>query len=142
MTNKAAFFRCVSHSLRKGILREIYTDEELAVLRVADSFYIATDYTPAKGGFVAFLVNGKMIRAMMLDHGFLRQMMETSDQLTLAQLMFVLNDKTFRGFGNGKKSTFSDLNHRFVDPAMEEWIFKTYGLPISPETQQKKRLLR
>lgn len=143
MKDREGFYRTVSAYLRKGVMKEIFTAEDLVILRVADSFYIASNYTASKEGYVAFLVNGKMIRAMMVDHSFLERLAETSDQQMLSQMMFCLTDKTFGRFRRWKGSPFSDLTHRFVDPELEEWIFKTYGLPISPETQQnKKRLLR
>lgn len=144
MNDKSGFFAAVSGSLRKGILTEIYTSEDLAVLRVADAFYIASDYTPAKDGYLAYLVNSKMIRAMMLDHSYLAQLPGTMNAENLSKMVFILNDRTFRKFRREKGSPLTDLKHRFVDPEMEQWIFSTYGLPISPEKDgaKKRRLLR
>ena len=144
MSDRNGFFAAVSDSLRKGILTEIYTSEDLAVLRVADSFYIATDYTPAKDGYISYLVNSKMVRAMMLDHSYLAQLPNSLDEKTLSQMVFILNDKTFRKFRKEKGSPVSDLTHRFVDPQMEQWIFTTYGVPVSPEKDKpnKRRFLR
>ncbi len=144
MNDKSGFFTAVSGSLRKGILTEIYTSEDLAVLRVADTFYIATQYQQAKDGYITYLVNSKMIRAMMLDHSYLTQLPGTMDAENLSKMVFILNDKTFRKFRSDRGNLVSDLTHRFVDPELEQWIFETYGMPISPEKQKpnKFRFLR
>lgn len=137
MKDKLAFGSEISSYLKNGVMVPIYASDRLAVLRVADSFYVATDYTKGKHGFVAFLVNSKMIRAMMVDESFLEQMIASSDRETLASMMFELDRNTFQRFrGSSKNNLVSDLQHRFVDEKMEQWIIDTYGKPDMeiPET--------
>lgn len=140
MNNKAEFFAALASYIRSGIVVPIYASEGLAVLRVADAFYVTSDYTMGKKGYVSLLVNSKMIRAMMVDEGFLQQMLTSYDQKTLASMLFELDADTFRQFRKGKKgSPVSDLTHRFVDEQMEQWIFDTYGKP-EYELPEKKGL--
>ena len=130
MKNKDAFFSALASYIRNGIVVPIYASEGLAVLRVADAFYVASDYTMGKKGYISLLVNSKMIRAMMVDEGFLQQMLTSYDQRTLASMLFELDADTFRQFRKGKKgSPVSDLTHRFVDDQMEKWITDSYGKP-------------
>lgn len=140
MKDKNAFFASIASYIHYGIVKPIYASEGLAVLRVADAFYVASDYTMGKKGYISFLVNSKMIRAMMVDEGFLQHMLTSYDKQTLASMLFELDSDTFRQFRKGKKgSPVSDLTHRFVDDEMEQWIFKTYGKP-EYELPEKKGL--
>lgn len=130
MNDKSAFFASIASYIHNGIVKPIYASERLTVLRVADSFYVASDYTKGKKGYISFLVNSKMVRAMMVDEAFLQQMLTSYDQQTLASMLFELDSDTFRQFRKGKKgSPVSDLSHRFVDDNMEQWIFDTFGKP-------------
>lgn len=142
MKNKDGFFKMISADLRRGAMRAVYTSETLAVLAVADSFYIASDYTVSEDGYVAFLVNSKMVRAMLVDSSFLENLLTTTDKETLSQMMFRLTDKTFRSFtkpGKGKKGDI--LTHKFVDHELESWIFETFGTPPAREAP-KNNLFR
>ena len=130
MKNKTGFYSTVSPYLKKGTMVPIYSSEKLAVLRVADSFYIASDYTEGNKGYIAFLVNSKMVRAMMVDEGYLEQLLLSADRQTLASMMFELDRDTFRQFQkNWMKRAGSELQHSFVDEKMEQWIFDTHGKP-------------
>ena len=130
MKNKTGFYETISGYLKKGVLSPIFSSDTLAVLRVADSFYIASDYTQGKHGYITFLVNSKMIRAMMLDNGFLEQLVASSDRETLATMMFELDKYTFQRFRKASKGNpLTDLHHNFVDPQMEQWIFDIFGVP-------------
>ncbi len=140
MKNKTGFYETINGYLKKGTLVPIYSSDTLAVLRVADSFYIASDYTQGKTGYIAFLVNSKMIRAMMLDNSFLEQLAATSDRETLAAMMFELDKNTFNRFRKASKDNpLTDLKHNFVDQKMEQWIFDTFGKPDiqMPEPEKK-----
>ena len=141
------FYQMISGYLKKGIMVPIYSSKDLGIFRVADSFYIATNYTQGKNGYIAFLVNSKMIRAMMLDHGFLEQLMVSSDRETLATMIFELNADTFRRFRKASKDNpLTDLKHNFVDEKMENWIYETFGRPNveipSPEKKGLRNLFR
>lgn len=130
MKNKEGFFKTISGDLKRGIVRPIFVSGELAVFSVANSFYVASDYTQNKDGYVAFLVNSKMVRAMMLDNAFLEHLMLTTAPEDLKQMMFRLTDRTFQTFQTGKGgNSWIELNHKLVDPELEEWIVKTYGAP-------------
>lgn len=130
MKNKAGFYSAVSGYLKKGIAVPVYASDKLAVMRIADSFYIASDYTEGKNGYVCLLVNSKMIRAMMVDENYLEQLIVSSDRQMLAAMMFELDGSTFKNFRTGSKGNLvSDLQHRFVDDKMEQWIFDTFGKP-------------
>lgn len=143
MKNKDGFFKMISADLKRGAMREVYTSDALAVLAVADSFYIASDYTVSEDGYVAFLVNSKMIRAMLVDSAFLENLLTTTDQQTLSQMMFRLTDKTFRSFTNPAKGKKGDtLTHKFVDHELEEWISDTFGAPPARETAAKSSVFR
>lgn len=140
MRNKTGFYETINGYLKKGTIVPIFASDALAVLRVADSFYIASDYTQGKTGYIAFLVNSKMIRAMMLDNSFLDQLVATSDRETLTAMMFELDKNTFNRFRKASKNTpIADLKHNFVDQKMEQWIFSTFGKPeISISKPEKK----
>ena len=143
MKNKAGFYETVSGYLRKGIVSPIYSSDSLAVLRVADSFYIASDYTKGSHGYITFLVNSKMIRAMMLDNTFLEQLTTSYDRETLATMMFELDQNTFSRFRRkSKDNPLSDLQHSFVDPQMEQWIFETFGKPDVAVSAPERKGLR
>ena len=140
MKNKEGFYKTVSGYLKKGIMKPLYSSDTLAVLRVADAFYVASDYTVGKKGYIAFLVNSKMVRAMMLDNSFLEQLMATTDRKALAEMMFELDSFTFQRFSRkSKDNPLTDLRHNFLDPQMEQWIYDTFGEPVVefPKTQKK-----
>lgn len=138
MKDKSGFFASITSYIKKGTISPIYASDRLAVLRVADSFYVASDYTKGKRGFIALLVNSKMIRAMMVDESFFQQMLTTYDREALASMMFELDRSTFQRFRKGTKDNpISDLTHRFVDDQLEKWIFDTYGKAEIPEPVNK-----
>ena len=140
MKNKEGFYKTVSGYLKKGIMKPLYSSDTLAVLRVADAFYVASDYTVGKKGYIAFLVNSKMVRAMMLDNSFLEQLMATTDRKALADMMFELDSFTFQRFSRkSKDNPLTDLRHNFLDPQMEQWIYDTFGEPVVelPKTEKK-----
>ena len=140
MKNKEGFYKTVSVYLKKGIMVPVFSSDTLAVLRVADAFYIASDYTAGKKGYISFLVNSKMIRAMMLDNSFLEQLVATTDRKTLGDMMFELDSFTFQRFSKkSKNNPLTDLTHNFLDPEMEEWILKTFGEPVIPVTQPERK---
>ena len=105
MKNREGFYKTISGYLKKEIMVPVFSSDTLAVLRVADAFYVATDYTVGKKGYVSFLVNSKMIRAMMLDNSFLEQLMATTDRKILADMMFELDSFTFQRFIRKSKDT-------------------------------------
>lgn len=141
MKNIDGFFKMISADLKKGTMREVYSSDELTILSVADSFYIASDYTVSEEGYVAFLVNSKMVRAMLVDSSFLERLLTTSDRETLSQMMFRLTDKTFRSFASKKKRKASyELTHKFVDPELEQWIFETFGRPPVRYADEPERM--
>ena len=140
MKNREGFYKTVSGYLRKGIMKPLYSSDTLAVLRVADAFYVASDYTVGSKGYITFLVNSKMIRAMMLDNSFLEQLATTSDRKTLADMMFELDSFTFQRFSRkSKDNPLTDLKHNFLDPEMENWIYKTFGEPEIPRNYTEKK---
>lgn len=142
MKSETGFYETISDYLRKGIVAPIYSADTLAVLRVADSFYIATDYTQGKKGYITFLVNSKMVRAMMLDNSFIEHLATSYDRDALATMMFELDRYAFNRFRRASKNNpLTDLHYNYVDPQMEQWIFDTFGKPnISVLTSQRKGL--
>jgi hypothetical protein len=140
MKNKEGFYKTIAGYLRKGIMKPLYSSDTLAVLRVADAFYVASDYTVGSKGYITFLVNSKMVRAMMLDNSFLEQLATTSDRKTLADMMFELDSFTFQRFSRkSKDNPLTDLTHNFLDPQMEQWIYDTFGEPEIPAVQPEKK---
>ena len=143
MKNKEGFYKTISGYLKKGIMVPLFSSDSLTVLRVADAFYVASDYTQGKKGYITYLVNSKMIRAMMLDNSYLEQLALTADRKALADMMFELDSFTFQRFSRkSKDNPLTDLRHNFLDPQMEQWIHETYGKPeIAMVKQERKGLL-
>lgn len=140
MKNKEGFYKTISGYLKKEIMVPLFSSDTLTVLRVADAFYVASDYTVGQKGYVSFLVNSKMIRAMMLDHSYLEQLMATTDRKILADMMFELDSFTFHRFNRkSRDNPLTDLHHNFLDPQMEQWIFDTFGKPVIPVMQPEKK---
>ena len=142
MKNKEGFYKTIRNYLKKGTMRPVYCSDTLSILAVADSFYIASDYTQNKDGYVGFLVNSRMVRAMLVDEQFLEHLMLTAAAEELKQMMFRLTDQTFRDFGKtGMHDPLESMTHKFVDREMEKWITETYGAPQLPEAAKSKGLL-
>ena len=143
MKNKEGFYRTISGYLKKGIMVPLFSSDSLTVLRVADAFYVASDYTAGKKGYITYLVNSKMIRAMMLDNSFLEQLALTTDRKALVDMMFELDSFTFQRFSRtSKDNPLTDLRHNFLDPQMEQWVYETYGKPeIALAKPERKGLL-
>ncbi len=140
MKNREGFYKTISGYLKKEIMVPVFSSDTLAVLRVADAFYVASDYTVGKKGYVSFLVNSKMIRAMMLDNSFLEQLMATTDRKILADMMFELDSFTFQRFSRkSKDNPLTDLKNNFLDLEMENWIHETFGKPVIPAQQPEKK---
>ena len=143
MKNKEGFYKTIAGYLRKGIMKPLYSSDTQAVLRVADAFYVASDYTVGSKGYITFLVNSKMVRAMMLDNSFLEQLAATSDRKTLADMMFELDAFTFHRFSRkSRDNPLTDLTHNFLDPQMEQWIYDTFGEPEIPAMKPERKGLK
>lgn len=133
MKSKTGFFKTIRSELKRKILRPLYISDTLSILSVADSFYMASDYTENKDGFVAFIVNSRMVRAMLVDNSFLEQLILTSSPEDLKQMMFRLTDRSFRMF-SGTKGNDRPMTDPFTDRELENWIINTIGEPRIPES--------
>ena len=54
--------------------------------------------------------------------------------------MFELDSFTFQRFSRkSKDNPLTDLKHNFLDPEMENWIYKTFGEPEIPVVQPERK---
>ena len=143
MKNREGFYKTISGYLKKEIMVPLFSSETLTVLRVADAFYVASDYTVGSKGYISFLVNSKMVRAMMLDNSFLEQLAATSDRKALADMMFELDAFTFQRFSRkSRDNPLTDMKYNFLDPEMENWMYDTFGAPVIPVVKPERKGLK
>ncbi len=127
------FLRKNAQFFESGLLQELYHNDYASVLNVADSGYVATDYSmDNNGNTVVVMVDKGNVRYIAYDnkgyYDILRQFFKSG---IAKRKIFVLDEKAFSLFSEIQKKTSKDGPTEFIDKEMDAELLerkeKEYG---------------
>lgn len=118
--NKEIFYKDSMAFFEAGLLKEIYSSDELCICNIANQCYGVFPYVKTPSGQSCLLIIPKHVKEIIENPSFLTMLVNSLDHKTLVSRSIALNNKTFKLMEEMKKRNDINGPTKDIDFEMEE----------------------
>ena len=121
MTEREKFLLENERFFESGFIREIYGNEDVSILNVCNSLYVATKYQKLEGyNHTATIVGIDQIKEIVENNSYLINWMSRLSREDMKKVLMEFNDRTFEVMKKIKGETDITGPTQYIDLELEE----------------------
>ncbi len=126
MSNRENFFKQVAAFFDSGVIREIYGNERISLINVANSLYVGTNYYRGKGNgnYLGLILGVDQLRNTITNNNYISEFISHASKKTLKQVIIEFNDSTLATMKSIKERTDNEGPTEYIDFEFEKEISK------------------